>query len=103
MLGGIVVEVLEDAIRAMNQQLKYEYRVTFNISSSTRPQNVFDAVFANRNANMDCIESLFYNKQDFGVPRPNVLTDQFTISHDYLHSVSERPRHFELRLMSWIV
>ena len=94
MLGGIVVEVLEDAIRAMNQQLKHQYRVTFNISSSTRPQDVFDAVFANRNANMDCMLciSLFFNKQDFEVPRPNVLTDQFTISHDYLHSVSERPR-----------
>lgn len=92
--GGIVVEVLEDAIRATNQQLKIANRVTFNISISTAPQDVFDAVFEGRDANMDCMLciSLFYNKQDFKVERPKILHDEFTISHDYIHSISERPR-----------
>ena len=36
--------------------------------------------------------SLFYNKQKFQVDRPPVLTDEFSMSHDYIHSVSERPR-----------
>ena len=40
---------------------------------------------------MLCI-SLLYNKQEFDVPRPNLLTDQFHLAHDYLHNVSERPR-----------
>ena len=35
--GGIVLEVLEDAIRALNQQLWRENWITFNISSSSAP------------------------------------------------------------------
>lgn len=98
MFGGIVIEVLEDAIRATNQQLMIGNRVTFNISSSTAPQDVFGTVFANRNSNMDCMLciSLFYNKQNFEVPRPKLLTDRFHLAHDYLHSVSERPRQLSV-------
>ena len=64
--GGIVLEVLEDAIRATNQQLRIENRVTFNISCSTAPQDVFDMVFENQDSGLDCMLciSLFYNKQD---------------------------------------
>eukprot|EP00434_Breviolum_minutum_P045579 symbB.v1.2.040900.t1/scaffold7635.1/size12385/1 len=92
--GGIVLEVLEDAIRALNQQLWRENWITFNISSSSAPQDVFDSVFANNHNEMDCMLciSLFYNKQKFQVDRPPVLTDEFSMSHDYIHSVSERPR-----------
>ena len=92
--GGIVLEVLEDAIRATNQQLWRENWITFNISSSSAPQDVFDSVFANNHNDMDCMLciSLFYNKQKFQVERPPVLTNEFTMSHDYIHSVSERPR-----------
>ena len=92
--GGIVLEVLEDAIRATNQQLRIENCVTFNISCSTAPQDVFDMVFESQDSGLDCMLciSLFYNKQDFDVPRPPILTDQFHLSHDYIHSVSERPR-----------
>lgn len=92
--GGIVLEVLADAIRATNQQLWRENWITFNISSSSAPQDVFDSVFARQNSDMDCMLciSLFYNKQKFEVPRPNALTDQFSMSHDYIHSISERPR-----------
>ena len=92
--GGIVLEVLEDAIRALNQQLWRENWITFNISSSSAPQDVFDSVFANNHNDMDCMLciSLFYNKQKFQVERPPVLTNEFSMSHDYIHSVSERPR-----------
>ena len=98
MFGGIVLEVLEDAIRATNQQLKVENRVTFNISCSTTPQDVFDTVFAHRNSNMDCMLciSLFYNKQNFETPRPKILMNEFSYSHDYVHSVSERPRQLSV-------
>ena len=92
--GGIVLEVLEDAIRALNQQLWREHWITFNISSSSAPQDVFDPVFADNHNEMDCMLciSLFYNKQKFQVKRPPVLTDEFCMSHDLIHSVSERPR-----------
>ena len=82
--GGIVLEVLEDAIRALNQQLWRENWITFNISSSSAPQDVFDSVFANNHNEMDCMLciSLFYNKQKFQVDRPPVLTDEFSMSHD---------------------
>ena len=92
--GGIVLEVLEDAIRALNQQLWRENWISFNISSSSAPQDVFDSVFANNHNEMDCMLciSLFYNKQKFQVDRPPALTDEFSMSHDYIHSVSERPR-----------
>ena len=101
--GGIVLEVLEDAIRALNQQLWRENWITFNISSSSAPQDVFDSVFANNHNEMDCMLciSLFYNKQKFQVERPPVLTNEFSMSHDYIHSVSERPRQltvYDLRL-----
>ena len=92
--GGIVLEVLEDAIRALNQQLWRENWITFNISSSSAPQDVFDSVFANNHNEMDCMLciSLFYNKQKFQAERPPALTNEFSMSHDYIHSVSERPR-----------
>ena len=51
--GGIVLEVLEDAIRALNQQLWRENWITFNISSSSAPQDVFDSVFANNHNEID--------------------------------------------------
>ena len=92
--GGIVLEVLEDAIRALNQQLWRENWISFNISSSSAPQDVFDSVFANNHNEMDCMLciSLFYNKQKFQVDRPPALTNEFSMSQDYIHSVSERPR-----------
>lgn len=53
-IGGVVVEVLEDAIRGMNQQL--EHRISYNISSSTPPQDVFDYVaHGEANVNLDCM------------------------------------------------
>eukprot|EP00434_Breviolum_minutum_P039725 symbB.v1.2.035288.t1/scaffold4713.1/size41565/2 len=92
--GGIVLEVLEDAIRALNQQLWREYMVTFNISSSSAPQDVYDSVFANTHGDIDCMVciSLFYNKQKSHIERPPILLNEYTMSHDYIHSVSERPR-----------
>ena len=43
---------------------------------------------------MDCMLciSLFYNKQKFQVDRPPALTNEFCMSHDLIHSVTERPR-----------
>ena len=83
--GGIVLEVLEDAIRALNQQLWRENWISFNISSSSAPQDVFDSVFANNHNEMDCMLciSLFYNKQKFQVDRPPALTNEFSMSQDY--------------------
>ena len=53
-IGGVVVEVLEDAIRGMNQQL--EHPISYNISSSTPPQDVFDYVaHGEANVNLDCM------------------------------------------------
>ena len=96
--GSVVLEVLEDAIRATNQQLKIQNRVTFNVSCSTTPQDVYDTVFAKRNSNMDCMLciSLFYNKQEFTTERPKMLMNEFSYSHDYLHSISERPRQLSV-------
>lgn len=37
MFGGLVVEVLEDVVRGMNQQLVRDQHITFNISCSTPP------------------------------------------------------------------
>ena len=47
----------------------------------------------NTNADVDCMLciSLFYNKQKCS-ERPPKLIDQREIAHDYLHSISERPR-----------
>ena len=88
-----MVEVLEDAIRAMNQQL--EHRISYNISSSTPPQDVFDYVaHGDGNAHLDCMLfiSIFYNKQRFDAERPPPIVRNLNLAHDYLHNISERPR-----------
>ena len=42
-LEGVVVEVLEDVVAAMNDSFGLDQnKITFNISSSTPPQDVFD-------------------------------------------------------------
>ena len=51
--GGLVLDVIEDCIRGLNGQLWREYRITFNVSSSTAPQDVYDTVFQQQNCDMD--------------------------------------------------
>ena len=54
-IGGVVVEVLEDVVQAMNHHLEHKM-ITYNISSSTPLQDVFDSVTRNaQNANLDCM------------------------------------------------
>lgn len=95
MYGGVVIEVLEDVVRGMNAQLAYNKHITFNISASTPPQDVFDSISQDsKNANIDCMLciSIFYNKQNFDAKRPDYITENFSITHDYIHNVVERPR-----------
>ena len=82
-------------VRGYNQQLFRGNHITYNISSSTPPQHVLDAVIQNSpDAQLDCMLciSIFYNQQNFDVERPPKLTRHLSISHDYLHNISERPR-----------
>ena len=91
--GGLVVEVLEDAVRALNQH--FLHKVTFNVSSSTPAAEVYDFLeHGNVNANMDCMAciSLFYNKQQFKQERPAPLIENRRFAHDYMHNIAERPR-----------
>ena len=91
--GGLVIEVLEDAVGAMNEH--FLHPVTFNVSSSTPAKEVYDFLeHGNINANMDCMAciSLFYNKQKSEQERPPPLIRDRRIAHDYLHSILERPR-----------
>ena len=93
--GGLVIEVLEDAVRAMNEH--FVDAVTFNVSSSTPAREVYDFLeHGNINANVDCMAciSLFYNKQLFEQERPPPLIEDRRIAHDYLHNILERPRQF---------
>ena len=92
-IGGMVVEVLEDVVQAMNGQL--DDKVTYNISSSTPPQDVFDFVTSNsQSANLDCmlLISIFYNRQQYTAERPPRITEELCLAPDYIHNVSERPR-----------
>lgn len=93
LFGGVVIEVLEDVVRAMNQQLLD--KITYNISSSTPPQDVFDSVLEGaHNTNLDCmlLISIFYNKQQYDVERPSLMVRNFWLAQDYIHNISERPR-----------
>ena len=90
--GGLVMEVLDDAVRRLNRI--FEHPVTYNVSSSTPASELFDFMeHGNTNAEMDCMLciSLFYNKQRCEERPPKLIT-QREIAHDYLHSISERPR-----------
>ena len=94
-IGGIVVEVLEDVVAAMNTHLSWQNKITFNISSSTPPQDVFDTVVeGSQTANLDCMLciSIFYNRQKYETERPERISDDLHLAPDYMHSVSERPR-----------
>ena len=67
--GGLVMEVLDDAVRYLNTI--FEHPVTYNVSSSTPASELFDFMeHGNTNADVDCMLciSLFYNKK-------NVLSD----------------------------
>lgn len=92
-IGGVVVEVLKNVVRAMNIQLQQS--ISYNVSSSTPPQDVFDFVAHNEaNANLDCMLfiSLFHNKQQYTAERPPKIVDHLCLAHDYIHNISERPR-----------
>ena len=94
-IGGIVVEVLEDVVSAMNTHLSWQNKITFNISSSTPPQDVFDTVVeGSQTANLDCMLciSIFYNRQNYETERPERISNDLHLAPDYMHSVSERPR-----------
>ena len=94
-MEGIVVEVLDDVVSAMNTHLSYYNKITYNISSSTPPQDVFDTVVAgSQTANLDCMLciSIFYNRQRYETERPDRVSDDLFLAPDYMHSVSERPR-----------
>ena len=58
-IGGIVVEVLDDVVTAMNTLLSYYNKITYNISSSTPPQDVFDTVVAGSQTANVCWAFLF--------------------------------------------
>jgi len=92
-IGGIVVEVLEDIVQAMSAHLKQH--ITYNISSSTPPQDVFDYVAHNsQSANLGCMLfiSIFYKKQRYTAERPPPTVENLCLAPDYIHNVSERPR-----------
>ena len=95
-IGGIVVEVLEDVVSAMNEHLEPQKKITFNISSSTPPQDVFDTITTqgSQSGNLDCMLciSVFYNRQGYDTARPAMITPHLHLAPDYLHNVSERPR-----------
>ena len=89
--GGIVIEVLDDAVRTSN--MHFLEKVTCNVSSSTPASAVFDYMEqGNADADLDCMLciSLYYNKQKSREPRPPKLIRQR--AHDYTHNISERPR-----------
>ena len=91
--GGIVMEVLDDAVKTSNQH--FLEKVTYNVSSSTPASEVFDFMeHGNADADLDCMLciSLFYNKQRSQEERPPKLIQQREIAHDYLHNIAERPR-----------
>ena len=91
--GGLVIEVLEDAVKEMNRHLLH--RITYNVSSSTPAKEVFEFMeHGNVNANLDCMLciSLFYNKQLSEKERPPTLVPDRELAHDYLHNILERPR-----------
>ena len=82
-------------IAAMNEHLDWKNKITFNISSSTPPQDVFDTITqGSQTANLDCMLciSVFYNRQGFDTDRPERITPHLHLAPDYLHNVSERPR-----------
>ena len=94
-IGGVVVEVLEDVVATMNEHLNWKNKITFNISSSTPPQDVFDTITqGSQTGNLDCMlcVSVFYNRQGFDTDRPGRITPHLHLAPDYLHNVSERPR-----------
>ena len=66
-IGGVVVEVLEDVVKGMNEHLNWKNKITFNISSSsTPPQDVLDTITqGSQTANLDCMLciSISYNRQ----------------------------------------
>ena len=90
--GGLVMEVLDDAVRSVNTI--FEHPVTYNVSSSTPASEVFDFMqHGNTNADIDCMLciSLFYNKQKCSERLPKLI-ERRELAHDYLHNISERPR-----------
>ena len=94
-IGGVVVEVLEDVVLAMNEHLDWKNKITFNISSSTPPQDVFDTITqGSQTCNLDCMLciSVFYNRQGFDTERPERITPHLHLAPDYIHNISERPR-----------
>ena len=97
-IGGVVVEVLEDVVAAMNEHLDWRNTITFNISSSTPPQDVFDTITTqgSQPGNLDCMLciSIFYNRQQF-TDRPEYVTSELHLAPDYMHNVSERPRQLK--------
>lgn len=91
--GGIVIETLEGVINNFNEQL--EVKITYNVSSSTQPQSVFDNVIhSDTSVNMDCMVfiSIVYNKQQFDAERPQPILDDSWLARDYLRNVLEQPR-----------
>ena len=100
--GGLVIEVLDDAVRHLNTH--FLHKVTYNVSSSTPASEVYDFMeHGNINVNLDCMLciSLFYNKQQPENERPPTLIPDRELAHDYLHSIAERPRqlsNYDLRL-----
>jgi len=91
----LVVEVLEDVVSAMNEHLDWKNKITFNISSSTPPQDVFDTITqGSQTGNLDCMLciSIFYNRQGFDTERPERITPHLHLAPDYIHNISERPR-----------
>ena len=91
--GGIVIEILDQVTSEMNGHIVQ--RVTYNVSSSTPAQAVFQQLEeGDANSDLDCMMciSLFYNKQETeDEPQPLIVADRF-LSHDYSHNVLERPR-----------
>jgi len=94
-IGGVVVEVLEDVVNAMNEHLNWKNKITLNISSSTPPQDVFDTIAqGSQTATLDCMLciSVFYNRQGFETERPARITPHLHLAPDYIHNIAERPR-----------
>ena len=97
-IGGIVVEVLEEKVAAMNPwmyiwigrpklhlifHLRLLHKMSLIPSRKVRKQQIWTVC---------CAISVFYNRQKYETERPTRISDDLHLAPDYLHSVSERPR-----------
>ena len=95
MYGGVVIEVLEDVVSAINGMMSTPPRISYNISSSASARDLFQQMQGDTNSDIDCMLciSIFYNKQQRPSERHEPLLRTSALAHDYIHNELERPKH----------